>query len=104
MAVETRTFHIARCDVCGAAFNTATGDYWHWDDTPELALAQVEQDPGTGWVVTGARQVVCPVSDTVHYLARGGESPEPLRPSADAMAIRYTAPLLSELIADSGAA
>lgn len=47
MAVRTQTFHIAVCNVCGAEFDE-TGDYRHWDDTPELALAQVLYPTATG--------------------------------------------------------
>lgn len=92
MAIKTRTFHIAICDVagCGAAYDE-TGDYRGWDDTPELALAQVTYDDTTGWVLVGDNEdvVVCPRSDTAHYLVRGGESPVLLEPSRDAMTVSY---------------
>jgi hypothetical protein len=87
MAVHTRTFHIAACDVCGAKFGE-DGDYPVWDDTPELALDQVAED--ADWTRDGQR-VVCPRSDTDHYLARGAESPALLRPGADAMTVRHAA-------------
>jgi hypothetical protein len=84
MAVVTETVHIAACDVCGLKFDEP-GDYWHWDNTPELALAQIDYVADTtDWTRDGQR-VICPRSDTAHYLARGGESPALLRPGADAM-------------------
>lgn len=87
MAVLTRTFHIAVCDVCGAVFDEAGSERWHWDDTPELALAQVEYDPDLHWTLTANKQVVCPASNSAHYLMRGGESPVLLQPSRDAMTV-----------------
>lgn len=90
MAVKTQTFHIATCDVCRAEFD-ATGDYRGWDDTPELALAQIGNDPDTHWVVTDDQKVVCPVSDPAHNEARGGESPALLQPSRDAMRAQHAA-------------
>lgn len=91
MAVKTRTFHIAVCDVtdCGREFDD-TGDYRYWDDTPELALAWITSDE-THWVVLPDQTVVCPTSDTAHYLARGGESPALLEPGPDAMTVDYAA-------------
>ncbi|MEU4502608.1 hypothetical protein [Streptomyces sp. NPDC024089] len=88
MAIETRTFHIARCDTCGQAFDEAT-EAWCWDDTPALALAQVDENPD--WTRHQDGRVVCPRSDTAHYLARGGESPALLRPGPDAMRVEFTA-------------
>jgi hypothetical protein len=88
MAVRTQTFHIAVCNVCGAEFDEA-GDCLHWDDTPELALSQVLDVPDSHWTVLAGDTVVCPISDTAHYLARGGESPDLLRPTADAMSAAF---------------
>lgn len=90
MAVTTKTFHIATCDVCGAEFDE-TGDYRGWDDTPELALQQVLYDPDRHWVLVGDNQdtVVCPISDTAHYLTRGAESPALLECGPDAMVARF---------------
>ncbi|MFL4904881.1 hypothetical protein ACJ6WF_17240 [Streptomyces sp. MMS24-I2-30] len=88
MAVKAQTFHIAVCDVCGIKFDEAS-EYWAWDDTPELALAQISNDPGTHWVVTPDKQVVCPLSDTAHYLARDGESPALLEAGPDAMTVCF---------------
>ena len=91
MAIKTQTLHIAACDVCGTEFD-ATGDYRGWDDTPELALAQIRYaEPDTNWVITDDKRVICPVSDTAHYLARGGESPALLEAGPDAMTVRYPA-------------
>jgi hypothetical protein len=104
MAIKTQTFHIAICDVtgCRAEFDE-TGDYRHWDTSPEAALDQIRYVEGdTDWRIVGEATVVCPASDTAHYLARGGESPTLLRTSRDAA--RYTAPLASELITESDAA
>lgn len=98
MAIRQLVSHIAVCNVCGTEFDEA-GDYAGWDDTPELAVAQVRDTPDSHWTVLPDDTVVCPANDTPHYLARGEESPILLRPSRDAA--RYTAPLLSELIADS---
>lgn len=99
MAIKTQTFHIAICDVCGAEFDE-TGDYRHWDTSPEAALNQIRYvEDDTDWLIVGEATVVCPASDTPHYLARGGESPALLRPSRDAAC--YTAPLASELIAEA---
>lgn len=88
MAIETRTFHIARCDTCDGAFDEAT-EVWCWDDTPALALAQVDENPD--WTRFPDGRVVCPRSDTVHDLARGGESPVLLRPGPDAMCAEFAA-------------
>lgn len=87
MAVVTRTFHIAACDICGLKLGE-DGDYPAWDDTPTLALAQVDEDED--WTRNG-QQVICPRSDTDHYLARGAESPTLLRPGADAMTVKFAA-------------
>ncbi len=92
MAVKTQLFHIAVCDThgCGAVFDAA-GDYAGWDDTPDLALDQVRAAPDSHWLVLADSRVVCPASDTAHYLARGGESPALLAPSRDAMTSRPAA-------------
>lgn len=79
--VVTRTFHIAACDICGLHFDEP-GEFWAWDDTETLALQHV--DDNTDWV-RDSQRVICPRSDTAHYLARGSESPTLLRPGADAM-------------------
>ncbi|MFJ4974152.1 hypothetical protein ACIP6X_02175 [Streptomyces coeruleorubidus] len=103
MAIKTQTWHIAICDVtgCGAEFDE-TGDYRHWDTSPDAALDQIRGvEDDTDWRIVD-EAVVCPISDTAHYLARGGESPTLLRPSRDAA--RYTAPSASDLIAESDAA
>jgi hypothetical protein len=88
MAIKTQTFHIAVCDACGAEFDE-TGDFRGWDDTPELALAQVQDMPDSHWTVLADNRVVCPISDTSHYLARGGESPALLEAGPDAMVARF---------------
>ncbi|TGB11587.1 hypothetical protein [Streptomyces sp. MZ04] len=85
MAVMTRTFHIATCDVCRLQFDEH-GDYWAWDDTPALALDHVSD---SDWLRLADDRIVCPRSDTDHYLARGGESPALLRPSCDAMTAAF---------------
>lgn len=88
MAVTTQTFHIATCDVCGLKFDEP-GDCWAWDTTPALALDQVDGVPE--WVRLDDDRIVCPRSDTGHYLARGGESPALLRPTGDAMTVDFGA-------------
>lgn len=88
MAVKTQTFHIAVCNVCGAEFDE-TGDYRYWDDSPELALAQVRYEPDSNWVLLADDTIICPTGDSSHYLARGGDSPLALAPSTDAMAVAF---------------
>lgn len=90
MAIKTQLIHVAVCDVCGVVFDE-NSDRWFWDETPELALEQVLHDPDLHWLLVGERQnvVVCPVSDTAHYLARGGESPALLKPGRDAMNVTH---------------
>jgi len=89
VTVKTCTFHIAVCNVatCSAEFDE-TSDYRGWADTPELALNLVRETPDSHWVVLADDTVVCPISDTVHYLARGGESPALLE-APGAMVVRF---------------
>ena len=104
MATERLVSYITVCDVCGLKFDEPN-EIWLWDDTPELALDQIEcAMPDTDWRIVATDTVVCPNTDTAHYLARAGESPALLKPSRDAMAVRYTAPLASQLIAEGDAA
>lgn len=86
MAIETLTSYIAVCDVCGKKFDE-DGDVWCWDDTPDLALAQVTENPD--WTSFPDGRVVCPRPDQAHDTARGGESPALLRPTRDAMSVSY---------------
>jgi hypothetical protein len=88
MAVTTRTFHIATCDVCAQQFNEAD-EYWAWDDTPELALDQVTENPD--WMRLDDDRIVCPRNDTTHHQLRGGESPQLARTPADVMTVTVTA-------------
>lgn len=73
--------HVARCNVCGAA---PEPDY-HWDD-PQVAVDYTAEHDD--WTLAGD-QLVCGASDTAHYLARGGESPDLLQLTADAMSVNY---------------
>jgi hypothetical protein len=111
MAIKTQTWHIAVCDVtgCGAEFDE-TGDYRYWDTSPDAALDQIRCVEGdTDWRIVDEATVVCPISDQAHNQLRGGESPAVLEAGPDAMVVRfgdqvelrYRAPLLSELIAES---
>jgi hypothetical protein len=86
VAVLTQTLHIARCDLCLLAFDEP-GDVWCWDETPELALAQVAENPD--WTVLPDGTVVCPRSDVEHDVVRGAESPTTLHPTSDAMRVTY---------------
>ncbi|MCX5158136.1 hypothetical protein OOK39_02320 [Streptomyces sp. NBC_00264] len=88
MATRQITCHIASCDVCDQAFDEAN-EVWCWDDTPALALAQVDENPD--WTRFPDGRVVCPRSDTAHDLARGGESPALLRPGPDSMRVEFAA-------------
>jgi hypothetical protein len=89
MTVKTQTLHIAACNVCGTHFDS-TGDYEYWDSSPEAALEQIVcAMPDTHWRIVGDGIVVCPASDTAHYLARGHESPAVLEAGPDAMVIRF---------------
>ncbi|MGW2113780.1 hypothetical protein [Streptomyces zhihengii] len=87
MATQQHTLHTAQCDTCGLTFGEEA-DFWIWDDTPALILAQVAGDPD--WTVDGetvdGETVTCPATDTAHDTARGGPSPVELRPTGDAMA------------------
>ncbi|MGW3400763.1 hypothetical protein [Streptomyces zhihengii] len=87
MAIQQHTLYVAHCDVCRKAFDEDSDMSWGWDETPELALAQVAENPD--WTVNG-QTVVCPVSDAAHDQARGGPSPVELRPTGDAMAVTYS--------------
>ena len=84
---------LAVCDICPETLEYVSCSV-------DGAIEDVEGD--AEWVRLDDGRFVCGASDTAHDTARGGESPAALKPSHDAMTVRYTAPLLSELIAESG--
>ena len=99
MATRQLICHIAVCDVTGC--KTEPDPPYRWDDPQEAVDYTAEDDD---WTLTDDGLLVCGVSDQVHDEARGGESPALLQPGRDAMNVAYTAPLLSELIAEGDAA
>lgn len=104
MAIVTETLHIAACNVCGAVFDEANGD-WRWDGSPETALDQIRCDePGTDWRIVGADTVICPAGDSAHDQVRGGESPAGRPgPAADAVGPDWVADTLGAIAIDEAA-
>jgi hypothetical protein len=84
MATRQLVCHIAVCDDddCGAELEEG----YHWED-PQLAVDYAAEDDD--WTLVGD-QLVCGISDTAHYLVRGGESPVLLTPGPDAMSVAFT--------------
>jgi hypothetical protein len=79
MATRKVVLFVASCDVCGEEADPGSGQ----GATPREAVEDLTVHDGT-WIERDGR-LVCDRSDPAHDQARGGEAPQLLAMSADAM-------------------